>query len=205
MATRPASSPALSALVLAAGEGRRFDPSGRRWKLSQALPDGRPVVRATCETMLACADEVVVVCGSRERELRRALAGLPVRILHCSDAAAGMGASLKCGIRGTKPSLGWLFALADMPFIAPATVRALASTLRTGAAAARPFFAGLPGHPVAFAAALRDSLLAIDDETGAAALIRELGERLVRLASADAGCIRDIDHPADLPSGLSKG
>ncbi|HRO61452.1 MAG TPA: hypothetical protein PK177_20220 [Burkholderiaceae bacterium] len=35
--------PALTALVLAAGEGRRFDPSGRRWKLAEALPDGRAI------------------------------------------------------------------------------------------------------------------------------------------------------------------
>jgi molybdenum cofactor cytidylyltransferase len=190
--------PALSGIVLAAGEGRRFDPSGLRWKLEEPLPDGRPIARAACEAMLAWVDELVVVGGTRERELVQMLAGLPLRIVHCDDAQAGMGASLKCGIRATRPSLGWLLALADMPFIASSSFQRVSGALRSGATAARPFFEGRPGHPVAFAASLRERLLGLDDEDGAAPLIRDLGKRLVRLEGADLGCIRDIDRPCDL-------
>jgi len=190
--------PALSALVLAAGEGRRFDPSGRRWKLAEALPDGRSVVRASCEALLGQVDEIVVVCGAHESELARLLAGMPLRLLPCPEAAAGMGASLKCGLRASAPSVGWLLALADMPFVAPATLRAVGERLRQGADIVRPVFEGRPGHPVGFAARLREPLMSIGDEAGAAGLLRRLADRVVTVPVADAGCVRDIDRPDDL-------
>jgi molybdenum cofactor cytidylyltransferase len=191
--------PRLTALVLAAGEGKRFDPSGRRWKLVEALPDGRPIVRGSCENLLGQVDEIVVVSGERESELAYALAGLPLRFAHCTSAAAGMGASLKCGLRATAPSVGWLLALADMPFVATATLASLASRLQEGATIVRPAFAGQPGHPVGFAAALRERLLAIDDSAGAAALVRSLADQVLVLPVDDPGCVRDIDRPADIP------
>jgi molybdenum cofactor cytidylyltransferase len=193
--------PALSALVLAGGEGRRFDPSGRRWKLAERLVDGRPVLRATCESLLGRADELVVVCGGHHALVVALLEGLPARIVPCPQAAAGMGATIKCGIRATQPSLGWLLALGDMPFVAPGTLAALAQALRAGAPIVRPVFDGRPGHPVGFAASLRERLLAIDDAAGAAALLRDLGKAVRRLPCADPGCVRDVDLPGDLAGG----
>ena len=188
--------PALCALLLAAGAGRRFDASGRRWKLAQALGDGRPVLRASCEALLGQVDEVVVVYGSREAQVAQALHGLPVRIVQCGQAAAGMGATLKCGVRATHPSVGWIVALGDMPFIAQATVAAVCAALRDGARIVRPFHQGLPGHPAGFRVDLREGLLALDDDSGAAALLRH--EEILRLAVEDRGCIRDVDTPQDL-------
>ncbi|MFP5405389.1 MAG: NTP transferase domain-containing protein, partial [Gammaproteobacteria bacterium] len=153
--------PDISALVLAGGAGRRFDPSGRRWKLTQALPDGRAVLRASCEALIGQVCEVVVVHQAREAEVRRALDGLPVGRVRCAQAAAGMGATLKCGVFSTRPSTGWLIALGDMPFVAPSTVAAVCEAMRRGALVVRPVFDGRPGHPVGFRTTLREELLAI--------------------------------------------
>ena len=191
-------SPALTALVLAAGEGRRFDPTGRRWKLAETLPDGRAIVRASCEALVGQVDEIVVVCGAHEADLARLLAGMPLRLVPCPDAAVGMGASLKCGLRASTPSVGWLLALADMPFVAPATLRAVGERLRQGADIVRPVFEGRPGHPVGFALRLREPLMAIGDEAGASGLLRRLADRVVAMPVEDAGCVRDIDRPGDL-------
>lgn len=196
----------VCALVLAAGEGRRFDPDGRAWKLAAPLPDGRPVLRAACEALVGLADEIVVVCGARQPEAERLLAGLAVRLLRCPEAALGMGATLKCGVRETRPSLGWLVALGDMPFVSRATHAAVRARLEAGAAIARPFVEGPPGHPLAgraghpvgFAASLRPRLLAIGDEAGAAALLRESPDALARVRCDDPGCVSDVDVPADL-------
>jgi molybdenum cofactor cytidylyltransferase len=196
MASRP--QPALCALVLAAGEGRRFDPTGRTWKLVEPLADSRPVIRAVCENLTAFVDELVVVCGEHEAEAVDALAGLPVRSVRCAEAAAGMGATIKCGIRATDPSIGWLVALADMPFVSSRTLAALCEALRSGAPIVRPMFGGRPGHPVGFAASLRGELLGIDDRGGASALVRRRAAHVVQLATDDPGCVHDIDLPADL-------
>jgi len=196
MAPRPR--PPLCALLLAAGVGRRFDPTGRTWKLVEPLADSRPVIRAAGENLIAFVDELVVVCGEHEAEAVDALAGLQFRSIRCAGAAAGMGATIKCGVRATDPSIGWLVALADMPFVAPRTLAALCEGLRSGAPIVRPMFDGRPGHPVGFAASLRGELLEIDDRDGASALVRRRAADVVQLATDDPGCVRDIDLPADL-------
>jgi molybdenum cofactor cytidylyltransferase len=190
----------VCALVLAAGEGRRFDPTGDAWKLAAPLPDGRPVLRAACEALVGVVDEIVVVCGTRCDLAAAILEGLPVRLLACPDARRGMGASLRRGVSETGPALGWLVALGDMPFVSPATHAAVRDRLQAGAAIARPVFEGRPGHPVAFSAGQRSALLAIGDEAGAARLLRDRADLVETVACDDPGCVADVDRPSDIPA-----
>lgn len=188
----------ISAIVLAAGKGARFDPTGQRYKLLQPLPDGRSVIRASCEAMLASLDTVTVVCGARMDDIRAALAGLCVDIVHCADADAGMGASIRCGMVGQAPELGWLMMLGDMPFVRPSTVQRVIQSLREGALIARPFYEGKPGHPVAFSAALDAELRGCDPSVGLQQVIQRHASQVRRIHVDDGGCVRDIDRPADL-------
>lgn len=194
----------ITAILLAAGQGTRFDPSGRRWKLLEPLADGRSIVRTSCELIAPQVDELVVVCSSEHRAaLELELQGLPLQLLTCAAAPRGMGASLKCGVQSSRPAVGWLFALADMPFVAPDTLRLVIEHLRNGASIVRPSFEGRPGHPVGFAASLRDALLAIDDASGASQLWRSAGSALTVVPVDDPGCVRDVDTPGDLPGASS--
>ena len=65
--------PEIIGLILAAGRGTRFDPTGRRNKLLAALPDGRTVLRASCANLLPWVDRMVVVTGAHGAPLRAAL------------------------------------------------------------------------------------------------------------------------------------
>lgn len=90
--------PGMKAVILAAGFGTRFDPSGRRNKLLHALPDGRPIIRATCENAFAVVSDVIVVCHAFRSEMEAALSGLALMTVYCEDAPQGMGASIRCGL-----------------------------------------------------------------------------------------------------------
>ncbi|MCC7226798.1 MAG: nucleotidyltransferase family protein [Burkholderiaceae bacterium] len=185
-------------LILAAGRGKRFDPTGARNKLLAPLPDGRAVLRASCENLMPWVDRLVVITGTHGADLRAALADLAIDWVESDRVDLGMGASLKAGVGATHPATGWLFALGDMPFIAPATLRLARDALRSGAPLTRPECGGQPGHPVACAASLRGALLNLPDEAGVGALARRDPALMSSFAVVDAGSVRDIDVPGDL-------
>lgn len=190
----------ITGIVLAAGTGSRFDPSGHRFKLTQTLADHQSVIAASCRALHPYVDTLLVVDGERARELDEPLRLLPfaVQRVHSEDARAGMGASLKSAIRTNGATHAWVIGLADMPYVAGSTIKQICAALRDGAPIVRPFYQGQPGHPVGISAALRDDLLDLPDHTGAAALLKRHSSELWRLDVDDPGCIADIDYPSDI-------
>src|SRR5690625_3796304 len=191
----------ITGIVLAAGMGSRFDPSGQRYKLAQRLPDGRSVIAASCASIARHVDTLIVVVGEQAGQLKQALEPWPhqVRYVYCADAALGMGATLKAGIRRSGPTDAWLVGLGDMPFIDADTIAAVCARLRQGDQLVRPVYRGKPGHPVGIATTLGDDLLGLPDHAGAASLMRQRSEDLVRIDVDDPGSVKDIDYPSDLP------
>ncbi len=219
MSARNTSDGAVVGLLLASGFGRRFDAAGRRNKLLAHLPDGRTLVSASAHALCSALEHVAVVVPARSTLIEAALSDLPLRLIHNPRAKDGIGASIAVGIAALRADFpharGWLIALADMPFIAPATIRAIAEALpvidsnasRSGAnhgayggissseivAAA---YRGRRGHPVAFARAIGPDLLMLDSDIGASRLLETRGVRLIDCD--DPGVLRDIDTRDDL-------
>lgn len=184
-------------ILLAAGRGRRFDPHGVRNKLLQPLACGEPVVVASARTLLAVLPRVIAVVPPRDGGVADSLRALGCEVTLCEQADSGMAASLVQAIGHSLPQAdGWLVALGDMPFVAPATLRALLDALGEGADIAAPVFDGRRGNPVAFGAAHLPGLLALQGEHGARALLK--AAPVVEVAVNDPGILRDIDTPADL-------
>ena len=109
-----------------------------------------------------------------------------------------MGASLACGVQATANAKGWLVALADMPWITPATIARVAAAVADGALLAAPFHAGERGHPVGFGAACYAQLAALTGDEGAKSVIAAHRDRVARIDVDDRGVLRDVDAPADL-------
>ncbi|WP_454006933.1 nucleotidyltransferase family protein [Alcaligenes sp. Marseille-Q7550] len=193
----------VTGLVLAAGLGRRFDPSGRQLKLLAPMADGVTVLRRVCETALEVLDEVVVVCDLHEAELRQELDGLALRFVRAEQAARGMGVTVKAGVQASSPACGWLVLLADMPWVQARTLAALAGALRHGAGLVRPVVDGQPGNPVGLGVGWRGELLALSDAEGARGLLQAHRQDTAWVAVTDAGVLRDVDVPADLDPSLS--
>src|SRR5438128_4170366 len=85
----------IAALVLAAGRSTRM---GGPNKLIAEI-SRRPLVRIAAEEALASrADPVIVVAGHQRAEIEKALAGLPVQIVHNPAHPARLGTSLRTGI-----------------------------------------------------------------------------------------------------------
>jgi molybdenum cofactor cytidylyltransferase len=187
-------------VLLAAGLGARYDPSGARLKLLQPAPRGRhagaPIVAAAARSLRSAVARTVAVVRPRDHphqvELHELLAREGCELVICEVAEQGMGASLACGIRATRDADAWIVALGDMPAIAPASVEAVVDALRAGHATAAPAHRGQRGHPVGFSSRCLGALLACQGDRGARSVLDEFSPHLV--AVDDEGVLVDIDQ-----------
>lgn len=191
-------------ILLAAGRGLRFDPSGVHDKLLQPLPDGAAVVVASARHLLSVVPRVIAVVSPADRGVADALRTLGCEVTVCPDAGTGMGASLAHAVAASLPEPqeqhsqqhAWLIALGDMPFVEVATLQALCAALDGGAAIAAPVFQGRRGNPIGFGTAHRDALLALTGDEGARRIVR--ASVVVEVDVDDPGIFRDVDTRADL-------
>lgn len=186
---------ALTGILLAAGRGKRFDPSGVQNKLLQ-LVDGVPVVARSARNMLAAVPRVLAVVRPGDDRVAALLGSLGCEVRVCEHADLGMGESLATAIDYTRGAEGWLIGLGDMPWVQPATMRALAAAIDGGANIAAPMYKGRRGNPVAFSGYHLPLLLALDGDQGARAIVHSHPVREVVVD--DNGVLRDIDTQADL-------
>jgi CTP:molybdopterin cytidylyltransferase MocA len=171
----------IAAVVLAAGESSRF-----------GSPKQRILLPGVLERVEAAAtvDDVVVVLGAHAVDS----AGHTV---HCTDWAAGPGASLRCGLRSLDEAVeAAVVVLADGPDLSPAAVdRVVEAWRRDGAPVLAASYDGVRGHPVVLA---RSVWADVPDE-GARAL------EPVLVPCDDLGSPGDVDVPGDLPGRLRQG
>jgi molybdenum cofactor cytidylyltransferase len=191
----------LVGILLAAGRGARFGGDKLLARLpaaSHGVGTGTPVGAAASRHLLAAIGEVIAIVRPGDSLLRAALSGTGARVIACADAHLGMGASLACGVAAAADADGWIVALADMPWIAPATIMAVGDALASGAEMAAPSYRGERGHPVGFAKSYAKVLVALTGDEGARAVISARRWALQEIEVDDAGVLRDVDRPDDL-------
>lgn len=183
-------------ILLAAGESRRF---GSR-KVLHPLPDGTPMALRSARNLAGGVDRVLAVIAPGDAALLSLFAASHIHVHECAQSRDGMGATLACGVRASADADGWVIALADMPFILPATIAAVAQALRDGAPLAAPLADGRRGHPVAFGREYYAELSALTGDIGAREIVSRDRTRIVLIGVNDPGIHRDIDTPRDLES-----
>ena len=188
-------------ILLAAGRSTRFGGDKLIARLAHAPADvaaGTPVGVAAGRHLVDALPDSFAVVRPSDAALGERLRALGLRIVPCATADDGMSARLACGVAAAQDADGWVVALADMPWIAPATIRAIAAALATGADIAAPSFDGRRGHPVGFARRHGAALAALTGDTGARLLIEANRSRVAVIAVDDEGVVRDVDTPDDL-------
>ena len=188
-------------ILLAAGRGTRFGGDKLLAALPSSAPDvpaGTPLGVAAARHLVAALPDSIAVVRPGDARVVGALRAAGVRIVECANADDGMGASLACGIRATRDADGWIVALADMPWIAPATIRAVADALATGAEVVAPVHRGARGHPVGFARKHLAALCALTGDAGARSIIAAHRDALTVVGVDDPAIVRDVDTPQAL-------
>ncbi len=164
----------MVAVVLAAGEGRRFGGTKQLARLG-----GRPLVaHVVAAARDGGADEVVLVVGHEARRVAQAASEEhPIHVVTTPQVAAGQAASLLAGIAAaTDLDAGVVVVLlADQPEVGADTVRAVTAAVRAGAPVARVRYDDGSGHPVAFARRVLPRLADLRGDRGARELLAGLG------------------------------
>jgi molybdenum cofactor cytidylyltransferase len=181
-------------ILLAAGSARRFGAP----KLLHTLPDGAAIGVTAATTLLQVLPDTIAVVQPGDHALIDAFTHIGMQVVENSRADTGMGTSLAAGVNASSSADGWLIALADMPWIQPATITTLVDRLKDGASMVAPEYRGQRGHPVGFSARWQQPLQELSGDKGARDLIAKYPDELELLTSGDSGVLRDIDHPQDL-------
>jgi CTP:molybdopterin cytidylyltransferase MocA len=199
----------LSAVVLAAGEGRRMGGATALLEI-----DGRTLVEHHAErlTEVGCSSIVVVVPPAAARAVTERL--LSHRVVHIAAAAtASQADSLAAGLRVLAGASGDVVVVTPVDMV-PAqrgTHHALLAALTSGTAVAvTPVYRGRGGHPVV----VRRSMLAPYEERGLPGstlalpplrdVLAEAGDARRRVEVDDENVLGDLDTPADLRALLSR-
>lgn len=192
----------VGVVLLAAGGSSRL---GRPKQL--LLHEGKTLVRRAAEAAVAAkSGPVVVVLGALAEAVIAELAGLPVRSVQNSDWGAGMGSSLRVGLRAldTEESAGAdpavdavLVMLCDQLRVNARHLRALVEAFtQTRAFIVASGYEGTRGVPALFSRALFPELEALAPDQGARGVIARDPSRVVEVALAGGG--DDIDTAEDL-------
>ncbi len=200
-----ATGPSPWALVLAAGESRRFGSQ----KLLAPL-DGRPLIEWTLAALeSARAGELVggilVVVRAKDRELRESLPPGVDRVVLPAGSAPALSDSLRAGIaalasRATPAVPAVLICLADQPGLRPDVIAALVNDWRNGKGPVlRPRYADQPdqpGHPLLLDRSAWTLVDATTEDSGLGPVLYSRRELVHQVEVT--GSNPDMDRPEDI-------
>ncbi len=194
----PKRAPRIAALVLAAGQSRRY---GAENKLLVEL-EGQPLVRrAVAAAQASQAETVLLVTGHARAEVAAAVADTGVATVHNPDYAEGLSTSLQRGLAALPEEVdGVVVLLGDMPRIDARTIDKLIAAFDPleGRAICIPTHQGKRGNPVLLARRFFAEAMEIAGDVGAKPLIAAHAEQVAEVPVEGAAILLDVDTPAAL-------
>jgi molybdenum cofactor cytidylyltransferase len=192
----------VAAVILAAGEAKRFRRSSDETKLVAEL-ESKPIVRHVAEAALASrAHPVLLVTGHAHEQVLGALDGLMLERIHNRDPGAGLSASLKLAVRSLPSTArGAVILLGDMPRIAPSLIDRLIDAFDAAPVeplAVVPVRGGRRGNPALIGRGLFAAVRMLEGDKGARDLIAATRENILELTAGDLATEIDIDTREDL-------
>jgi len=183
----------VAGIVLAAGGSTRMAQPKQIMNFR-----GQSLVRIVAHTALA-ADlaPVIVVTGAFDNQVKAALEGLPITIVHNPDWHSGQSTSVAAGINATPTRTGSaIFLLADQPLVSESMIRKLVELhTQTLSPIVAPSINGHRSNPVLFDRDTFSDLIDLFGDIGGRALFSKY--QVSWLPWMDATSAIDIDTPDD--------
>jgi molybdenum cofactor cytidylyltransferase len=161
---------------------------------------GKSLLERTLENVRGSdVDEIVLVLGAAEDEVRRQLTTEGLRVVVNPDFQQGMGTSLRKGLAAVSPSTEGAFAvLADQPFVRSSTLdQMITYRAKHAPQILIPFYRGFRGNPVLLDRSVFPELMNLTGDIGCRAIFGSHTESIHKLPVEDPGILLDIDSGED--------
>jgi 4-nitrophenyl phosphatase len=186
---------AVAAIVLAAGESRRFGQP------KQLLPvGGKTMIQHVVDVVLdSPTEQVIVVLGCRAAEIEASVADRLVQVVVNQEWKSGLSSSVQAGLLAVRPEVSAaLFVLADQPGVTTEVIAKLIERYReTCAPIVVPTHQGRRGNPVLFDRSLFAELMQVKGDQGGRRLIAEHSDKLEEVEVGTGAILTDIDTADD--------
>ncbi len=181
----------VAAMVLAAGESRRFGSP------KQLLPWGETTLleHVVNVALKSTVEKTIVVLGHRAEQFSGLLQGRPLQVVINEEWRGGLSTSVKAGLRALPANCdACLFLLADQPNVTSQLVDSvLRRYRRTLAPIVAPVHRGRRGNPVLFSRRLFPELLETEGDQGGRELILRHRDQMELVEVGEEDIFLDID------------
>lgn len=162
----------------------------------------RTVIEACVDNLRRSrVDEIIVVLGHRESEVRARLAGAGVQFAINQDYRRGMLSSIKVGFSLVSPRTdGVLIALVDQPMVGPEVINPLVVSFGDyEKKISIPTYHGKRGHPIIISREFEDEVMQLDDNApdGLKTLVENHRHEIQEVPVDSPAILEDIDSPED--------
>ena len=185
----------LVLLVLAAGASSRMRGAD---KLLEQV-GGAPLIAAQVAKGLASGLPVIVTLPPDRPQLGTALDGVAVQRLIVTEAAEGLGASIRAGVAAAPEGAAVMILLADLPEITADDLVRMVKAHRADPKSILRATAedGRPGHPIVFPVWARPELVSLQGDNGGRDILRRHAARVRPVALPGRHAVTDLDTPED--------
>lgn len=193
----------LCAIILAAGESRRFGLDNKLLAKVEGVPILERVVRAVTG---GGVQNVIVVTGADHEVIVTQLSGYNVTCIENGNWREGMGSSLARGAAAVDENLysGILVCLGDLPYLSSDEVQRVIAVFeeQAGRRIIIPEHEGRRGHPVIFSVSYHSELMELSGDSGAKDILKDGYANLMAVPVDSIGIFKDIDSCTDLEGNV---
>lgn len=190
----------ISGIVMASGLSKRMNQN----KLHMKIKD-KKIYEYILETlkMCSCLNEVIVV--AKDSEILEKANSLNFKLVHNQHSYLGQSNSIKLGLEISKNADGYMFFVADQPFIKEETINKLCSIFNDNLnKIIIPCYNGKHGNPVIFSKNFKEELMNIEGDKGGRVVINNNLQDVIKVQFEDEKEFVDIDTIEDYNSIIKK-
>ncbi len=191
----------VSAIIMASGLSKRMNQNKLQMKIKEKYL--YEYIFETIENCSGCFNEIIVV--AKDDEILKSACGRGFKTVRNEMSHFGQSASVKLGIKNSKESDGYMFFVADQPFIKEGTIIKMLNVFeKSPHNIVRACNDTIAGNPVIFSEVFKEQLLKLEGDTGGKAVMKENMDKVINVQIQSEDELMDIDTAEDYDIALKK-